>query len=52
MIENMIHATNMQKGFFVMLIGILGVFTVLVVFFFLIKGLEKMFPEKEAQKQE
>ena len=52
MLEYFISASNMQKGLFVMLVGILGVFLVLVIFFFLIKVLQKVFPFKKENFQE
>jgi hypothetical protein len=47
MFESIINATNLQKGFFVMATGIVGVFIVLVLFFFLIKCLQLLFPAKD-----
>ncbi len=38
--------SDLQKGFVVMAVGIAGVFFVLIVFFFLIKLLLKLFPAK------
>lgn len=49
MLENLVNASNIEKGLFIMLVGILGVFLVLIVFFFMIKLLQKLFPEKNGQ---
>ncbi len=45
-IENFMNGSNMEKGVLVMLGGMLGVFIVLIIFFFLIKLLVKLFPYK------
>ncbi len=45
-IERLINGTNFEKGILVMLSGMLGVFIVLIVFFFLIRILVKVFPYK------
>ncbi|MCX8131727.1 MAG: OadG-related small transporter subunit [Clostridia bacterium] len=47
MIESLKKASELNQGLFVMLCGIGGVFLVLILFFLLIKGLAKAFPEKE-----
>ncbi|MCX7710460.1 MAG: OadG family protein [Clostridia bacterium] len=52
MFENLTAMTNIQKGFFLMGVGIAGVFLVLIVFFFLIKLLTKVFPEKDNPQEE
>ncbi len=46
MLESLINGSNMEKGLFVTLIGMLGVFFVLILFYFVIKGFQKLFPYK------
>ncbi len=45
-IESLINGTKLQQGVLVMLGGMAGVFIVLILFYFLIKLLEKIFPYK------
>lgn len=45
--DNIINAPIMQKGLFIMLAGIVGVFTVLLIFYLLIKAISILFPYKE-----
>ena len=45
-IEALMNGSNIEKGLLVTLGGMLGVFTVLIVFFFIIKLLIKVFPYK------
>lgn len=53
MIENLINSTNITKALFVMGAGIGGVFIVLILFFFMIKLLARIFPDKtEPEKAE
>lgn len=53
MIENLRNASEFAQGFFVMICGIGGVFLVLILFFFLIRLLLKVFPEKnDAEKKD
>jgi len=51
-IENMIGASNLQKGLFVMLVGVVGVFIVLILFYFLIRFLGWIFPVKDTEDKE
>ncbi|MCX7843597.1 MAG: OadG family protein [Clostridia bacterium] len=44
-------ASLIEKGLFIMLVGIAGVFSVLIVFFLLIKLLERVFPVKAEEEQ-
>ena len=46
MLESLINATPIQKGLFLMAAGIAGVFAVLIIFYVLIKVLQRVFPEK------
>ncbi|NSW91936.1 MAG: OadG family protein [Firmicutes bacterium] len=46
MFEYFVNGTNLQKSLFLMIIGMAGVFAVLILIFVLIKLLIKMFPEK------
>lgn len=46
MIEYFIKGSNIMKSLFLMGIGVMGVFSVLILFFVLIKVLVKLFPEK------
>ncbi|MFA6308653.1 MAG: OadG family protein [Clostridia bacterium] len=46
MIEYFSNQSTFIKGLFVMAIGIAGVFLVLIIFYFLIKILTKIFPSK------
>lgn len=43
-IEKLMNGSNIEKGILVMLGGMLGVFIVLIIFYFLIKVLTKVFP--------
>jgi len=52
MLENLINGTAFQKGVFVMIFGMVGVFFVLVLFFFMIKVIIKLFPYKEKESGE
>jgi len=45
-LKSLIGASDIQKGFFVMLVGVTGVFIVLIVFFALIKLFGWLFPVK------
>jgi len=47
MIEYFANGTNLDKSLFLMLVGMAGVFAVLILFFVLIKVLIKLFPEKD-----
>lgn len=44
--------TNIQNALLVMAVGISGVFFVLVLFYFIIKALTKLFPEKGSKAEE
>lgn len=44
MFENVASLSNIEKGLILMGFGVTGVFLVLIIFFFLIKLLEKAFP--------
>jgi Na+-transporting methylmalonyl-CoA/oxaloacetate decarboxylase gamma subunit len=46
MLNNLIQGSALQQSLFIMLVGISGVFLVLVLFFLMIKLLTKIFPEK------
>lgn len=52
MLDNIIASSNIQKSLFIMLVGICGVFFVLIAFFFLIKILSKFFTNKKDEKEE
>ena len=45
-IESLMNGSNIEKGILVMLGGMLGVFIVLIIFYFLIKLLVGLFPYK------
>lgn len=46
MLDNIIASSNIQKALFIMLVGIVGVFSVLIAFFIFIKLLAWVFPNK------
>ncbi len=46
MLEYVINGTNIEKALFLMVVGMIGVFTVLILFFIMIKVLIKVFPKK------
>lgn len=46
MLDYFKEASNIEKGLFIMGVGIAGVFLVLIVFYLLIKLLGKAFPNK------
>lgn len=48
MVENLINATTLEKGLFIMAAGVTGVFVVLILFYLLIKVITRLFPEKDA----
>lgn len=48
-ITNLVNGTKMEKGIVVMFGGMLGVFLVLIVFYFLIKLITKLFPYKSEE---
>ncbi len=52
MLELLKNASNMEKGLYVMVVGLIGVFSVLILFFLLIKVLEKLFPQEGTSEQE
>lgn len=45
-IQSLINGTKIEQGIFVTIGGMLGVFLVLILFYFLIKLLTKLFPYK------
>jgi len=49
MIQNLINGTNLEKGIFVTIFGMLGVFLVLILFYFMIRILTKLLPYKSEQ---
>ena len=51
-LENLIAASDIQKGLFVMVVGVIGVFVVLIVFYFLIRLLGWIFPVKDTEDKE
>jgi Na+-transporting methylmalonyl-CoA/oxaloacetate decarboxylase gamma subunit len=46
MLESLINGTVIEKGLFVTLVGMLGVFFVLILFYVVIRGFSKLFPYK------
>lgn len=46
MLESLINGTLIEKGLFVTLVGMAGVFIVLILFYFVIRGFSKLFPYK------
>lgn len=46
MLEYVINGTNIEKALFLMVVGMIGVFSVLIFFFIMIKVLIKVFPKK------
>lgn len=46
MLEYFANGTTLDKSLFLMLAGMAGVFSVLIIFFVLIKVLIKLFPEE------
>ena len=51
MFDNIIDGGPLMQSLVIMLLGISGVFVVLILFFLMIKGLMKIFPEKESNEQ-
>ena len=49
MIESLINGSNMGKGIFVTIFGMLGVFVVLIIFYFMIGLLTKLMPYKSEE---
>ena len=45
-IQSLVNGTPMEKGIVVMLGGMIGVFIVLIIFYFLIRLINKVFPYK------
>ncbi len=52
MFESLINGSDLQKGLFVSVVGIMGVFLVLILFYLFIKVLSKMFPYKPEESSE
>ncbi|MGI6776829.1 MAG: OadG-related small transporter subunit [Acetivibrionales bacterium] len=50
MLENFVNGTTFQKGIFVMIFGIIGVFIVLILFFLMIKVITRLFPYKDNEQ--
>lgn len=48
-LENLMNGNNFEKGILVMLAGMLGVFIVLIIFYFLIRLLVRLFPYKHEE---
>lgn len=48
-IQDLINGTKMEQGIFVTIFGMFGVFLVLILFFFLIRLLTKLFPYKQEE---
>jgi len=46
MFDSLINSSNLTKALVLMGVGVAGVFSVLILFFILIKVLLKLFPEK------
>ncbi len=46
MLDSLINGTNIEKGLFVTIVGMLGVFIVLILFYLVIRGFSKLFPYK------
>lgn len=46
MLETLINGSNIDKGLFVTLVGMLGVFFVLILFYVIIRIFSKVFPYK------
>jgi len=44
--DSILGATDLQKGLFVMIAGVAGVFIVLILFYFLIRVITRLFPSK------
>lgn len=49
MIQSLINGTNFEKGIVVTIFGMLGVFVVLIVFYFMIRLLTKILPYKSEE---
>lgn len=49
LIQDLINGTKIEHGIFVTIFGMTGVFIVLIIFFFLIKLLTKIFPYKQEE---
>lgn len=52
MFDTLINGTDFGKGLFVTLIGMLGVFFVLIVFYLVIRIFSKVFPHKPEEINE
>ncbi len=52
MLDSLINGSDMQKGLFVSVVGILGVFLVLILFYLFIRLLNKLFPYKTEKSSE
>lgn len=46
MFDYFINSTNIEKALFLMLVGTVGTFTVLILYFVIIKLLIRLFPKK------
>lgn len=49
MIQSLINGTNFEKGIVVTIFGMLGVFVVLIAFYFMIRLLTKILPYKSEE---
>jgi Na+-transporting methylmalonyl-CoA/oxaloacetate decarboxylase gamma subunit len=52
MLESLYNGSDIAKGLLVTVIGMTGVFTVLVIFYLLIKVFAKVFPNKSGSGNE
>ena len=52
MLDNLINGTDLQKGLFIMIFGLIGVFLVLVIFFIMIKLMSRLFPHNKTEERE
>jgi len=48
-LENLVNGSNIGKGIFVTIFGMLGVFIVLILFYFMIRLLTKVLPYKQEE---
>lgn len=52
MLDYLINGTDLEKGLFVTVVGILGVFLVLILFYLVIRLFTRFFPYKSEESSE
>jgi Na+-transporting methylmalonyl-CoA/oxaloacetate decarboxylase gamma subunit len=51
MLDTLINGTNIEKGLFVTLVGMAGVFIVLILFYLVIRVFSRLFPYKPEENE-